>query len=86
MADRLALPDWPRWMPIDLAAAYLGVSANTFRGWGIVPIERGRRVLYDRRSLDAYADRESGQPLTDPERERAAKDVEEAFLARRRGG
>jgi len=84
MSDRIALPDWPRWMPIKLAAAYLSVSENTFRSFGIVPIEQGRCVRYDRRSLDLYADRMAGQPMTPAEVNRAAKDVESAFLERRR--
>jgi hypothetical protein len=84
MTDRTVLPDWPRWMTTKMAAAYLSVSENTFRGFGIVPIERGRSVRYDRRSLDLYADRMAGQPLSPEERESASKDVESAFLERRR--
>lgn len=71
-------------MSIEMAAAYLSVSPNTFRSLGIVPIERGRTVRYDRRSLDLYADRMSGQPLTPDERKREAETVERAFLERRR--
>lgn len=84
MDSRVTLPDWPRWMPIKLAAAYLSVSENTFRGFGIVPVEHGRCVRYDRRKLDLFADRMAGQPLNDRERALASKDVESAFLERRK--
>jgi len=84
MTDRASLPDWPRWMSVKLAAAYLSVSENTLRSFGIVPIEQGRCVRYDRRSLDLYADRVAGQPMTQAEGKRAAVDVENAFLERRR--
>lgn len=79
--SRVNLPDWPRLMPIDLAAAYLGISAGTFQTWGIAPTETpGRRVLYDRRSLDLFADRLAGQPLSADDMTRAASDEERAFF------
>ncbi|MBZ6382252.1 hypothetical protein [Sphingomonas sanguinis] len=84
--NRKNLPDWPRLMPIAMAAAYYSMSENTFRLLGIVPIERGRKVLYDRRSLDIFADRMGGQPIDGVDAERAAVDQERAFLARRRNG
>lgn len=83
MTERPALPDWPRLMSIDTAAAYFSLSVNTFRSLGIAPIEHGRRVLYDRRSLDIFADHMAGQPLTSGEAERAALDEERAFFADR---
>lgn len=86
MTDRASLPDWPRLMSIELAASYMGLSANTFRNLDIVPLNVGKRVLYDRRSLDIYADRLAGQPLTGDDRDRAASDVEAAFFARRKRG
>lgn len=86
MDNRKNLPDWPRLMPIAMAAAYYSMSENTFRLLGITPIERGRKVLYDRRSLDIFADRISGQPIDGVDAERAAIDQERAFLARRRNG
>lgn len=69
-------------MSIDMAARYFSVSVNTFRSWGLAPIEQGRRVLYDRRSLDIYADRLAGQPLVGADFERARSDVERDFLGR----
>lgn len=62
MASQSARPDWPRLMSIKDAAEYLGVSVNTFRALGICPLNIGRRVVYDRRSLDLYADQLSGHP------------------------
>lgn len=83
VADRVALPDWPRLMSVELAASYLGVSASTFRTWGVAPVEApGRRVLYDKRSLDIFADRLAGQPLGTSDRARASNDVEAKFLKR----
>ncbi len=86
MAERAALPDWPRLMPLDTAAAYFGVSANTFRSLGIVPRNIGARVLFDRRDLDLFADRLGNQPLAADDRQRAMDNVERAFLDRRRRG
>lgn len=60
-ANAVSIPYWPRLMPVALAAKYLSMSHTMFRGLGIVPIEaNGRKVLYDRRSLDLYVDRLSG--------------------------
>lgn len=86
MSDRAALPDWPRLMSVELAARYFSVSVNTFRSWGLSPIEQGRRVLYDRRSLDRYADFLAGQPLSPAERRNEASEVERRFLESRRSG
>lgn len=83
-----SLPDWPRLMPIALAAAYCGISETTFRE--VRPAEarkvRGCR-LYDRRELDAWADalgsRSSGGPGAPvaPEREESHKrELERRFL------
>lgn len=73
----------PRLMSCDMAAQYLGVSVNTFRSLSIVPLNIGRRVLWDKRSLDIYVDRLGGQPLALDDRERAIADVERSFLERR---
>jgi hypothetical protein len=77
-ARRLApadLPDWPRLMRADLAAAYVGVARETFelevdRGVWPKPIERAgngeKRTMkmWDRRDLDAAVDRlaSAGKP------------------------
>lgn len=86
MLERSALPDWPRLMSVELAAAYFSVSVNTFRSWGIPPLEQGRRVLYDRRNLDRYADHLAGYPLTGQEQRLEASEVERRFLGRRKRG
>lgn len=52
----------PRLLSLRQAAAYCGVSAPTFQSHvPVMPIEKlGRRLLWDRRALDAWLDRESG--------------------------
>ncbi len=59
------LPDWPRWLSPEQAAAYVGVSENRFRyevDQGVWPQaqERGGRRVFDRVLLDAASDRISG--------------------------
>lgn len=81
---RAALPDWPRLMGVDLASAYLGLSATTLRDKGPAPKEYGKRRLYDRNDLDRWADRLGGQPLTVQEQREEARDVERRFLEKRR--
>lgn len=85
MSERLSLPDWPRLMPIELAAAYLSRSATVIRQRGPKPKKDGRSVLYDRRDLDRWADRLNEQPLDEPERLKEAEEIERRFLEKRRG-
>lgn len=88
MADeirRAALPNWPRLMDIELAAAYLSRSPTVIRERGPKPKRDGRSVLYDRHDLDRWADSLGDQPLSQREREEEAKEVERRFLERRRG-
>jgi hypothetical protein len=84
MADRSALPNWPRLMCVELAAAYLGLSATTLRGNGPAPKAYGKRRLYDRIDLDRWADRLGGQPLTVAEQRKEASEVERRFLEQRK--
>lgn len=54
------LPDWPRLMSEEQAAAYVGVSVSTFvanigNPWP-EPIQFGRRKLYDRVAIDRAVD------------------------------
>lgn len=65
LASLSNLPDWPRWLSPEQAAAYVGVSENRFRlevEKGVWPEarERGGRRVFDRRLLDAASDRISG--------------------------
>ncbi len=84
----LRLPDWPRLMNADLAAAYVGIGRETLRLHGPAPKRDpdriGRRVLYDRRDLDRWADALGGGAAgmlepTGP----TADDVESAWFDRR---
>lgn len=82
--NRTALPNWPRLMGVDLASAYLGLSATTLRQKGPAPKEYGKRRLYDRIDLDRWADRLGGQTLTVQEQVQEAAEVERRFLEKRR--
>ncbi len=62
---RASLPNWPRRLSAELAAAYLGISVSSFRqgvatGRYPQPIRDGRRVLWDRKRLDEIVDLQSG--------------------------
>lgn len=81
--ERALLPDWPRLMSEGQAAAYLSLSATTLRNHGPEAKRQGRRVLYDRRDLDRWADRLGEQPLDEREQEEEAAEVERLFLERR---
>lgn len=54
--DLSTLPDWPRLMPREWAAAYLGLSPNALESLSIEPVRIGARRLYDRITLDRYVD------------------------------
>jgi hypothetical protein len=82
--SRAALPNWPRLMGEELAAAYMSLSATTLRDKGPEPRRVGKRRLYDRIDLDRWADRLGGQPLTVPEQAAEAHEVERRFLEKRR--
>lgn len=80
---RSELPAWPRLMSETLAAAYVGLSATTLRKDGPIAKRHGRRVLYDIRDLDRWADRLDGQPLDEPQELDEASLIEARFLERR---
>jgi hypothetical protein len=82
--NRPTLPDWPRLMGEDMAAAYVSLSATTLREKGPAPARLGKRKLYDRHDLDRWADRLAGQPLTAQEMQQEASEVERRFLEKRR--
>ena len=62
------MPYWPRYLSRDQAAAYVGVSVNTFEQeveqekWppGKPRGPKGGRITWDRKLIDLYADRDSG--------------------------
>ena len=80
--DRVSLPDWPRLMSIEYAALYLSLSKTTVRSLGIAALRVGRRVLYDRRDLDAWADDLGGKSAASDWGAQSAE-VERRFLGRR---
>lgn len=51
------LPHWPRLLSAEQAAAYCGMSDETFRQYtSVQPLRFGRRVLYDRAKIDTWVD------------------------------
>jgi predicted DNA-binding transcriptional regulator AlpA len=64
-AVTLPLPE-PLLLSTDEAAAYFGVSVNTFRAHvKVAPVKIGSSVRYDRRSLDQWAANQNrSEPLT----------------------
>jgi hypothetical protein len=83
--DRAALPDWPRLMAVELAAAYVGIGRTMLEEQGPAPKRIGRRVLYDRHDLDRWADALDGQQLPADDAEKHAREVEARWRERRRG-
>lgn len=87
---RPALPDWPRLMGEQLAAAYLGIGVTMLNEKGPAPKRDadliGNRKLWDRRDLDRWADALAGQPLTGEEADAESRDVERRFFEGRRKG
>lgn len=80
---RAALPEWPRLMGEDMAAAYLGVGRSFLREHGPKPKKWRGRTLWDRRDLDRCADALDGQPLDADEEAAESAEVERRFLERR---
>lgn len=49
------LPHWPARMTAPVAAAYMGVSVNTFlERFGSMAVKEGRNTLWAKAQLDAY--------------------------------
>jgi predicted DNA-binding transcriptional regulator AlpA len=73
IAALLKLGIRPRLVDVDVAAAYVGLSAGAFQaavaaGRYPQPLSDGRRKLWDLRAIDAAIDRRSGlTPLSDRE-------------------
>lgn len=85
LIERHTLPAWPRLMSEPLAARYLSISPSNLREHGPEPKRHGRRVLYDIRDLDRWADALGDMPMDERDEEAEAKEVERRFLERRRG-
>lgn len=84
---RQSLPDWPRLMAEPLAAGYVSVSVSTLREHGPEPKRLGRRILYDRRDLDRWADalgesEQPPQPLDQPKLEAEGDDIHRRIAER----
>lgn len=84
-AIRAELPHWPRLMDCRLAANYVGISATFLREHGPEPKRLGKRVLYDIRDLDRWADALDGQPLDEAAREAIGDDMARRIKARING-
>lgn len=82
---KIPLPDWPRLMPVELAAQYLGIGPTTLREKGPQPKRLGKRVLYDRLDLDRWADALGGQPLDEVDEAKERAEVTRRFLEQRNG-
>lgn len=70
MPRQLITPPVPRLLGSDMAAAYLGISERMLdhiRAWPDFPepVRLGRRILWDRKALDTFADSLT-QPARDP--------------------
>lgn len=77
---------WPRLMSVMEAAEYLSLSATTVASLGIRVRRIGRRVLYDQKDLDRWADQNDDQPMTHGDAALAADDEERRFFERRKAG
>ena len=56
---------WPRLMDLETAAHYIGMAPKTLRNriartaedpFEVKPKRRGRKILFDKKELDKYAD------------------------------
>ena len=61
----LVIQQWPRLMDVRTAALYIGMAEKTLRNrisrkaedpFEVRPKRRGRKVLFDKKDLDKYAD------------------------------
>jgi hypothetical protein len=83
--DRADLPEWPRLMSEELATRYLSIGRTMLAEKGPAPQLIGRRKLWDRRDLDRWADRLSGQQLDQEQLEKEQDEVERRFKERMAG-
>lgn len=61
----IVIKEWPRLMDLPTAAAYIGMAEKTLRNrisrttdepFEVKPKRRGRKILFDKKDLDKYAD------------------------------
>lgn len=87
MAAAAALPDWPTLMDEATAAAYLGMSGDTFRGFmarkGVRPVDLGgpRLTRWRRADLDRLVDSLPARGVPSPAEAAGTIDPAEAALA-----
>ena len=71
MPDGARLPGWPRALREPLAAAYVGLSASTFRAAVAPSVPSVRlttgRVAWLREDLDAWLDARAGRAAASPD-------------------
>lgn len=82
---RAEMPHWPRLMDCQLAARYVGISATYLREHGPEPKRLGKRVLYDIRDLDRWADTLDGQPLEPEDKAKEGDDMARRIRERYNG-
>lgn len=73
----------PRLMSEGEAARYLSIGTTTLRTQGPKPKRLGRRVLYDLRDLDRWADALGDQPLTTAQEAEESAEVERRWREKR---
>ena len=71
MVQLIKLGIQPRVLNLELAAAYVDLSATAFlrgvsKGHYPLPLQNGRRKQWDRKALDAAVDRRSGLGSSSP--------------------
>jgi len=76
---------WGRLLTESAAAEYLAIGRTFLRDKGPKPKSIGRRVVYDIRDLDRWADRLNDQPLDTKEHQDEAAEVERRILERLNG-
>ena len=72
----------PRLMSESEAARYLSIGTTTLRKDGPTPKRHGRRVLYDIRDLDRWADALSGLPLDEGAKGAEGDDIHRRVMER----
>lgn len=77
-ADLNGLPDWPRLLSREQAAAYCTLSTSAFDDHvrpHLVEIPFGRAVRFDRRQIDRWLDSRATGGEGQPDKNRALEDL-----------